>query len=346
MRYISCSYNFILALLLICGSSGLFADEQVVEDPVGQFEHIVDAENKEQALELCLQIGSRYTENPYCRHASYTYSYSGGYWRDSSKKSHHVTVYYPRFFAEFNKQCTISFEGNPCDPATGTKQQMETDYKNSNNSLEVKRYYKSTGAGDGFNDLGPHWRHNHSRKLNGYKAPDTKYHDQLVSNLYFMPDQACHEGWNDIQQKEGVFSILNDSYSVFEDGLCKVKINDSVVAVLLIKNTLNSRAYFGVNAELMSVNLENGSVNIFKGDDGEWSSVYPSSESLSKLGDIWTLRTRGGQIEKFDEDGRLISRSNMGQITRYSYNVGGRLEVVAGRFGDRLVYHYDELGHL
>ncbi|MCG7931651.1 MAG: RHS repeat protein [Candidatus Thiodiazotropha lotti] len=61
----------------------------------------------------------------------------------------------------------------------------------------------------------------------------------------------------------------------------------------------------------------------------------------------WSFKASDGSTEKYDSDGKLISKtSTTHQTTLYHYGDDGRLGSVTGHYGDTLTYHYDEAGFL
>lgn len=258
-----------------------------------------------------------------------------------------ATVYgYPQFFIidETNQQCPK--EGNPCNPATGGKTQVETDYISSGGTLKVQRYYSSQGVDDGFSDLGPSWRHNHSQRLNGHGEPDyTQYHGQK-SPLYLSPQQACSDGWDAVKDKF-YRGLLADGIATYDNGACMVQQGGSTVATLPIHNTLNGRKDLGGDTQINTFNRANGSYIVFRDIDSNWQPIRPGNIELAKETDNWILTTANDSKEVYDEEGKLLTiTTRSGQITNYNYDDDGRLSTVTDHFGKTINYQYDDSGRL
>jgi len=127
------------------------------------------------------------------------------------------------------KQCPR--EGNPCNPATGNKFQVEQD-RGLGISPEFTRYYQSQGVGDGFQGTGEHWRHSYSRRMDGYPAtPSYLNYLSLKSNLYGTPDSACTSGWTEIKNRT-FRGLLANATVVYQNELCQIIQGNKVVANL------------------------------------------------------------------------------------------------------------------
>ena len=95
-------------------------------------------------------------------------------------------------------------ESNPCNPATGTKSQVELDYQSpAAGGLSFARFYNSKGAYNTASDSATGWRHSYSRRID--EAPDQKPNVLFSkpanqSKLYATASDACTTGWSDIKR--------------------------------------------------------------------------------------------------------------------------------------------------
>ena len=98
--------------------------------------------------EMCPPAGIGWPDNPY--------------WHIYLGVSKRAVAAADRGLGRPTTHCT---EGNPCDPATGNKIQVETDYAGSGPfPLRFVRTYNWLSKGLAAN-LGPNWRHNYDRRL-------------------------------------------------------------------------------------------------------------------------------------------------------------------------------------
>lgn len=230
-------------------------------------------------------------------------------------------------------------EGNPCNPATGSKIQTETDYTTANNTLNVQRTYHSQPIGDGFTSLGSHWRHNYSQLLYGYDDRQSSHLPaEFSSSFYDTPIEACSQGWEEIAQKYSNV-LLDEARASYMNGSCVVYNGNQMVFRLLVNDTLSPRPVENIQYLLRP----GGSSNAFLvlSDNGFWQPFYPSRVNLLQTETGWNFSTADGITEVYNEFGRLISSTNkIGQTTNFNYDSEGRLSIVTGHFGDTLTYNY------
>ncbi|MCU7936937.1 MAG: RHS repeat protein [Candidatus Thiodiazotropha sp. (ex Dulcina madagascariensis)] len=241
-------------------------------------------------------------------------------------------------------QCPL--EGNPCNPATGNKTQTETDFALANGTLKVQRHYASQGVGDGFNDLGPRWRHNYSQRLDGYREPAYTQYQGKKSPLYNSPRQACTSGWYSLKS-EIYGGLLANSWASYRNGACEIRQGSTYVAKLPIHNTLYGRKDVDSSIPIRTFTRANGSATNFRYLSSQWQPMHPTQAALAETATGWTFTDANGTAETYDSAGKLLATtSSTGQNTSFTYDTEGRLATITGHFGDTLTYHYDEAGIL
>ena len=237
-------------------------------------------------------------------------------------------------------------EGNPCDPATGNKYQTETDYSLINGTLKVERYYTSqNNLGDGYGLMGPRWRHNYTRKIDGYGTPDYNRYRGAKSPLYSSPSEACTNGWNTL--KNVVYrGQVSDGVPNYLNGVCEIHRDGNIVAILPVHNDYTGRIDVGTTASIRAFSRPNGNIIYFRSQNGQWHPIYSTQFSLIQNGTEWELSLPNGNTEIYDSDGNLMTLNTKdGMSTNFTYE-DGRLTVVTDNFGDTLTYHYNDSGRL
>ncbi|MCG8040120.1 MAG: DUF6531 domain-containing protein [Candidatus Thiodiazotropha endolucinida] len=237
-------------------------------------------------------------------------------------------------------------EGNPCSPSTGNKLETEVDYSMADGSLQVKRYYSSQVIGDGFDQLGPQWRHNYANRIDGYREPGYTDFKGLKTPLYESPREACYNGWSAIKN-EIYGGLLATATASYRNGVCEIRKDGVYVTKLTVHNTMNGTKSAGTNLQIRDINVGNGQSYTYRYLSNQWQPLYPDSTIFSETEDGWSLTLKNRTVETYDSEGRLHTRTNSsGQTTLFTYNESGYLDTVIGPFGDRLVYHYDSANRL
>ncbi|MES9852283.1 MAG: DUF6531 domain-containing protein [Candidatus Thiodiazotropha sp. L084R] len=230
-------------------------------------------------------------------------------------------------------------EGNPCNPATGNKTQVETDIPGNGQFPGFTRYYSSQGSSDGASALGNGWRHNYQRQVD---AAAGKYEElaRIKSRAYLSPSLACRDGWVDI--RETVFRGLYANRNAYlRNGVCHVAHEN-------IRLRLHTTQRVSPTEGTHTVSRVNGRTLTFIQDSGDWVEMNGALGSLtSAQGGGWIFKDKDGSTETYDNAGRLQQTSlATGQLTAFTYDTEGRLGTVTGNFGYTLSFHYDEAGHL
>ncbi|MFI0459759.1 MAG: DUF6531 domain-containing protein [Candidatus Thiodiazotropha endolucinida] len=237
-------------------------------------------------------------------------------------------------------------EGNPCDPATGNKYQTETDYSLINGTLKVERYYTSqNNLGDGYGLLGPRWRHNYTRKIDGYGTPDYNRYRGAKSPLYSSPSEACTNGWNTL--KNVVYrGQVSDGVPNYLNGVCEIHRDGNIVAILPVHNDYTGRIDVGTTVSIRAFSRPNGNIIYFRSQNGQWHPIYSTQSNLVLNDSEWELSLPNGNTEIYDSDGNLLTiNTKDGMSTNFTYE-DGRLAVETDNFGDTLTYHYNDSGRL
>ncbi|MCG7921412.1 MAG: DUF6531 domain-containing protein [Candidatus Thiodiazotropha lotti] len=237
-------------------------------------------------------------------------------------------------------------EGNPCSPSTGNKLETEVDYSMADGSLQVKRYYSSQVIGDGFDQLGPQWRHNYANRIDGYREPGYTDFKGLKTPLYESPREACYNGWSTL--KDDVYGgLLATATASYRNGACEIRKDGVYVTKLTVHNTMNGTKNAGTNLQIRDINAGNGESYTYRYLSSQWQPLYPNNTVFSETENGWTLTHKNKTVETYDSEGRLHTSTNSsGQTTLFTYNETGYLDTVISPFGARLTYHYDGSGRL
>ncbi|MCG7972007.1 MAG: DUF6531 domain-containing protein [Candidatus Thiodiazotropha taylori] len=257
-----------------------------------------------------------------------------------------VVYGYPYHYMTFEPKICTPKEGNPCNPATGNKVQTENDYVQHNMGLKVVRYYASQGIGDGYDELGPRWRHNYTKRIDGYKEPAYTSYQGAKSSLYQLASEACTNGWAELKNR--VYGgLLSEATAAYRYGVCEIKKAGILVAKLKIHNTLNGAKDSGTSTKIHNITSDQGQANTYSYLGGKWQPLYNNQSSFTQTDTGWSLALKDNTVEQYDDDGKLTSSTNpKGQMILFSYDGEGRLHRVIGYFGDTLTYSYDASGHL
>ncbi|MDZ4263313.1 MAG: DUF6531 domain-containing protein, partial [Pseudomonadota bacterium] len=135
-----------------------------------------------------------------------------------------------------NNPETCEREGNPCDPVTGNKSQVEQDivFGRSGN-LNFTRFYNSLGDRNTSVSMAPGWRHTYSRGLNQGLSNNKITPDSIQSQNYASPSAACTQGWNDIKYQMWGGSLATSGVVEYTGNLlCRVRVANKTVAYLTI----------------------------------------------------------------------------------------------------------------
>lgn len=345
--------NILFAICILIGATSTKSETviNVTSPPAYHYLHIDTFDSWDDAYNACRELGFLYEEDPYCRpitdRKKNVYFMRGGWWREAYLVFHMPNYYYPRFYItpDFVKSCPV---GNPCHPATGNKTQTETDYVNNSGTLKVVRYYSSLDLGDGFSDLGYQWRHNYSKRLNGFNSVSYSNYKGVKSRLYDSQEDACQLGWSQILSGYNIYRYkLTGSVSLFRDGVCEVHHNNEIVAKLTIHNTMDNRLGIGAVNPIQSILDNSGRLYTFQSQNNQMVPFAPTGATLRQDGDNWVFTKPNGQIERFDSDGNLTSLSDSSaRTTIFSYDISGKLSTVTDQFGNSLSYEYNEDGRL
>ena len=241
--------------------------------------------------------------------------------------------------------------GNPCNPATGIKLQMEQDILPTPDGLSFTRYYNSGMQPEGDRSLGKAgWRHNLlpriDRKFNTAPGVIVSYIKMGVrSSDYLSPEKACFDGWSQIAAK-AYRGLLQDAQVSYGNRLCNLSINGKVVASIPVK-IAHSRYQPDSSLPLHTVSRPNGKYYTFQWDGTQWREVSQAQVSLASNENGWVFTDQSQQVEIYNDRGLLLSRTDqLGRVTQFSYNKLDLLAQVTGHFGYQLDFAYDESQYL
>lgn len=236
--------------------------------------------------------------------------------------------------------------GNPCDPITGSKIQVEQDIPITPDGLSFTRYYHSGSQPEGDTTLGKGgWRHNFlfriDRKYEAtYWVVDSQRKMGIRSNEYLSPEEACTQGWSDISSKayRGMLQAAEVSY---DNRQCHLTLDGKVLA--RIPTRLRNPRYLPDKEMLLhTVSRPNGRVYTFEKLSDQWHEITQAPVNLVSTENGWNFTDRNGMVEVFNEQGLLVSRTDLaGHTTEFEYNNLGLLIRVIGYLGYQLEFEYD-----
>ena len=260
-----------------------------------------------------------------------------------------VIFYGPSFALETPVQsCMLSNESNPCDPADGTKTQVEWDYHSpALGGIDFARYYRSKGANKSDKDFASGWRHTYSRYLD--EEPDTKSTVSFSapanqSSFYYTAADACTSGWTEL--KDNVWSgDLSAATASFEGGnVCKLSQAGQTVAYFPVRSAVGFSG-FTASTTVKTLSRPNGSTIRFELSGSVWINFANPALKLQQAGSDWIYTDSEGNEETYDSAGRLTAiETRSGLETTLEYGTGavaGKLVQVTGPFGHLLEFGYD-----
>ena len=245
--------------------------------------------------------------------------------------------------------CIIN-ESNPCNPADGSKTEVEVDYDpGSQGALRFARYYNSVGPYKTAANFPTGWRHTYARVLDETpdRRPSIKYPAAAnQSSFYATPSEACETGWGDILTGVWGGDLSTATASFVGGNTCKVQSGSSVV-YMPVRSGI-PRTSFTQASTIKTITRPNGSVVVFELDAGTWSSSTHPNTILEDTGTSWVYTDTNDTQETYNLDGRLVSiEYRNGQTEQLEYNLttgqGGdendtTLDRVTGPFGHTIVF--------
>jgi RHS repeat-associated protein len=243
-------------------------------------------------------------------------------------------------------------ESNPCNPADGSKSQVEVDYSSpANGGLEFARYYSSMGAHktDPYFQTG--WRHTYSRRLN--EIPDVKPQVSFAapanqSSFYYSAADACTSGWNDLKNSVWSGDLASATASFVGGNVCKISMSGNTVAYFPVRSPVGWSGY-APSPTVKFITRPDGSSIEFEFNGTNWVNYLNSSLSLIESGGNWIFTDENDTKETFDSAGRLVAITTRdGRVTTLQYNLGSggdynpdTLDKVTGPFGHVMLFGYD-----
>ena len=259
-----------------------------------------------------------------------------------------------------NEQKCPDNESNPCNPATGNKYQVETDFEGAGaGSLRFKRHYNSSGPFKTSANMAAGWRHTYSRVLD--ERPDRAATVSFAapvnqSSTYDNASDACTDGFNDI--KAGLWGgDLASGIATFAGGnICKIEVGGVTKAYLPVRTATGWNGGFTAPAGFKTITRADGNIIRFEQDGANWVNTLDQSLRLESVGSDWVFTTRDDTRETYNSDGKLVSiayRNGQTETLDYSLTAaqGGdddseTLDRVTGPFGHTLNFGYDSSGRL
>jgi len=253
----------------------------------------------------------------------------------------------PEYHAEPPPPPLVCSDSNPCNPADGSKRQIEIDYYPTVPvGISFARYYSSLGPYKSDKNMAAGWRHTYSRSLDD--APDIVPTIRAASPAtqsasYSSASDACTQGWDDI--KTATFSgDLSGATPTFIGGnSCVLEIGGNVVGYIPIRNRRGSFSGFTAPSTEKTLVRQDGSYIVFKQIAGNWEAPLNSAVSLVQSGSDWIYTDENDVQEKYDSSGRLrtITQRN-GQVTTLTYSTSNPdlLTRVTGPFGHKIKFTY------
>ncbi len=246
-----------------------------------------------------------------------------------------------------NNPETCEREGNPCDPVTGNKSQVEQDivFGRSGN-LNFTRFYNSLGDHNTSGSLAPGWRHAYSRRLNQGLSNNKITPDSIQSQNYASPSAACTQGWNDIKYQMWGGSLATSGVVEYTGNLlCRVRVANKTVAYLTIYVPLDVVPAIDIplaalqplpTDKVVTLTRSNGAIYYFENINGQWIEPFSPKVSLVLDSNGWLFTDADNTQERYDNGGKLLSITDMkGEAQTLSYNTDGllsRVEISTGEF--------------
>ncbi len=230
-------------------------------------------------------------------------------------------------------------EGNPCDPATGSKYQQESDVDIP--GIRFSRYYHSKSTQSSLNSLGVHWRHSFSSKLDDDSKTQAFIDNSNVkSNRYSTKASACQGGWGEIKDR-AFHGLMLDTTAVYQNELCDIQRNGTTVATLVVRSTGQiPQPLPGQTSHTLT--RPDGTILTFEQQAGQWVTTSKTPVKLEQIGTNWHFTDLDDTVEVYDTTGNLVSSTTRnGLLTALSYNPDETLHQVTGPFGHALTFAYD-----
>jgi RHS repeat-associated protein len=235
--------------------------------------------------------------------------------------------------------------GNPCNPLTGNKYQIENDTAGDGaNALRFTRYYNSLPTG-GNQQPGRYWQHSYSASL----TPEYQYMlgdhdpDSGASSLHTTRQAACEQGWNEIKANVTRFDAALLT-AVWEGEFCQLYNGQTRVATLPVY-TDNSNLG-GINGGVgtlvaYTANRPNGSTLRFVQTGAGWHVTPPGPYTVTVVQEGLQLTDADNNVETYSTSGQLLSIADAnGNTTTLTYGAGGQVSRVENTRGEYFDFTY------
>jgi len=238
---------------------------------------------------------------------------------------------------------------NPCNPADGTKTQVEVDLLGSHiGAPDFVRYYRSKGAYKTDENFTTGWRHTYSRRID--EKPEvsptiafTVPSDQ--SSFYATAAEACTSGWPELKDTVWGGDHSTATASFAGGNICRIEEGGTTVAYFRVR-TLPGSYPFTATPDIKTVSRPQGYVETFEWDGSSWINHMNPAVSLVQNGANWEYTDANDTVETYNADGRLISitlRNGLTTTITYgtAWHVVGKPTKVTGPFGHYIDLFYE-----
>jgi YD repeat-containing protein len=256
-------------------------------------------------------------------------------------------------------------EGNPCNPATGSKTQLENDYQSSNPSgISLNRYYHSFSDQLSHQYTGQKWRHQYDAALFTY-SPSINHHYKtdtsgtnpktFTSSVYTTKVDACTLGFEEIRYVVWGGKLATATASYAGGNICTISggggaggLAGSKGAIFRISSGGGSDVADMPDARILV--RPDGGEYYFGSINGFNLELYNPEVSLVADGSDWVFTDTDDTRERYNVLGQLMSiTSREGRVTTLQYNLSkieggdnykGTLDKVTDADGRNLLFTY------
>ncbi|MEE9346063.1 MAG: DUF6531 domain-containing protein, partial [Methylococcales bacterium] len=259
-------------------------------------------------------------------------------------------------------------EGNPCNPTTGGKTQLENDYQAPlDGGIGLTRYYNSFARPHNQDFTGQKWRHNfNSVLLNSSTTSHSQgVHDQtssdpgsqsITSSIYSSQSAACLSGFAEIKGTVWGGKLSGASAEYLGDNFCRISSGggssgDTRTIAIFIISGGNGSVFSDVQSAQI-LKRPDGSEYLFGStSNGVYLGQFNPEVSLVQDDSDWVFTDTNDSRERYNLFGQLISKTALnGRVTNLFYALssgeGGddnleTLDKVTDSYGRSLLFSYE-----
>jgi YD repeat-containing protein len=204
--------------------------------------------------------------------------------------------------------------------------------------------YNELGVDDGTDDIGPRWKLDYSKRIDGEGELDFSKRYLPKSDKYYTKEAACETGWQSLRSK---YPLIISTTASYVDGLCNISNDEGVILKLVVYNTLDHNIDAESSAPMHIVTRPIGRQVVFQEIGGSWQALYPKAAGLIRQDGGWRYTTSAGNIEFYNDKGVLIRTQNeFGQTVSFDYDENGRISTATDSAGNMLSYHFNDSGRI